>query len=234
MDFSVNFNAVVLKCTRIKSSDIKKTDDFKLEVLATENLNLVKTEFDGKSRTKQLINDKLKNYIDKEPKYLQQVYAKGEDNISKGNRDIDIVYLAIVPEDTQAKNGYKFCEVFCDEKYLIVDNKKFEYTLYQESSFSKEKYHNIICDDPIKKNQLLMIMLALKYIKNNIENFDILFEFLTNTFTLEQAHKVYVMLKMQNYDKSNFRKKFIPNCEKLDIKIDNQGFRPTYLYKEKQ
>ena len=27
MDFSVNFNAVVLKCTRIKSSDIKKTDD---------------------------------------------------------------------------------------------------------------------------------------------------------------------------------------------------------------
>ena len=233
MNFCVNFNAVVLKCNRIKSGDIKKTDDFKLEVLATENLNLVKTEFDGKSRTKQLINDRLKKYVDQEPTYLQQVYAKGEDNTQKGNRDIDIVYLAIVPENTVAKNGYKFCEVFCDDKYLTVAGNRFEYTLYQESSFSKEKYHNIICNDPVKKNQLLMIMLALKYIKNNVENFDILFEFLTDAFTLEQAHKVYEMLKMQKYDKSNFRKKFIPNCEKLDLRIDNQGFRPTYLFKRK-
>ena len=52
-----------------------------------------------------------------------------------------------------------------------------------------------------------MMILAIKYIKNNIESFEILFEFLTENFTLEQAHKVYELLKMQKYNKSNFRKK---------------------------
>ena len=233
MDFSVNFNAVVLKCTKIKSSDIKKTDDYKLEVLTDDNFNLVKTVFDGKSRTKELINNKLKDYVNLEPTYLQQIYAKGEDNLAEKCRDIDIVYLAIVPEEAQAKNGYKFCEIFCDDNYLFVDSQKFGYTLYQESSFSKEKYHNIICDNPTKKNQLLMMMLALKYIKNNVDNWEILFEFLDKYFTLENAHKVYELLKNQKYDKSNFRKKFILQCEKIDQRIDNLGYRPTNLYKQK-
>ena len=230
MDFSLNFYAVTLKCKKIKSTDIKKTDDYCIEVLITDDCNLVKKEFDGKSRTKNLINNELKNYIDKEPTFLQQVYAKGEDNLKNSCRDIDIVYLAIVPENTTSKNGYKFCEIKSDDKFLIVDGQKYEYALYQESSFSKEKYHNIICDNSVKKNQLLMMMLALKYIKNNLENFDVLFEFLGKTFTLEQAHKIYEILKMQTIDKSNFRKKFTPYCKKLDAKINSIGYRPTYLF----
>lgn len=234
MNFSVNFNAVVFKCEKIKSADIKKTDDYKLKVLIDENFNLVKTEFDGQSRTKELINNKLKNYIDLQPTYFQQIYAKGENNLAKSCRDIDIVYLAIVPENTQAKNGYKFCEISYDQNCLIVCNQKFEYTLYQESSFSKEKYHNIECDDLTQKNQLLMMILALKYIKNNVDNWEILFEFLDKNFTLEQAHKIYEMLKGQKCDKSNFRKKFKEQCVAIDEKIKSQGYRPTNIYTKKQ
>ena len=93
-------------------------------------MHLVKTEFDGKSRTKQMINNNLKNFVSEKPIYLQQVYAKGKDNIKTGERYIDIVYLAIVPENTVAKNGYRFCEISCNDNFLFVNGKKFEYTLY--------------------------------------------------------------------------------------------------------
>ena len=55
-----------------------------------------------------------------------------------------------------------------------------------------------------------------------------------SSFTLEDVRILYELIKDTTVDKSNFRKKIIKYCEKVDIK-DNikSGFRPSQKYKFK-
>ena len=53
-----------------------------------------------------------------------------------------------------------------------------------------------------------------------------------SSFTLEDVRIVYEMVKNTVVDKSNFRKKIIKYCEKIDEKDDSKnGFRPSQKYK---
>ena len=50
-----------------------------------------------------------------------------------------------------------------------------------------------------------------------------------NLFTLEDVKMVYEMIKNVQVDKSNFRKRIIKYCEKVEGKIDNKGYN-IYCY----
>ena len=60
---------------------------------------------------------------------------------------------------------------------------------------------------------------------------DIVFKFLGNVFTLEDVRQVYEMIKDTETDKSNFRKKIVKYCTKVDEVEGNNAYRPTQKYK---
>lgn len=62
------------------------------------------------------------------------------------------------------------------------------------------------------------LLISYKRIRNNADNTDILFKFMAKTFTLEDVRMVYEIIKDISVDKSNFRKKIMKYCEKVDEK----------------
>ena len=51
------------------------------------------------------------------------------------------------------------------------------------------------------------------------------------TFTLEDVRIVYELIKDTSVDKSNFRKKIIKYCEKVEEKkTEKKGYRPSQKY----
>ena len=55
-----------------------------------------------------------------------------------------------------------------------------------------------------------------------------------SSFTLEDVRIVYELIKDCSVDKSNFRKKIIKYCEKIDTSTNEKnGYRPSQRYKFK-
>ena len=64
-----------------------------------------------------------------------------------------------------------------------------------------------------------------------IDNTDVCFKLLPESFTLEDVRNTYELIKDIKVDKSNLRNKIGKYCEKTDIIIENKGYRPTQMYK---
>ena len=81
---------------------------------------------------------------------------------------------------------------------------------------------------------LLNLLMSYKRIRSNIDNTDIIFKFMGSVFTLEDVRIVYELIKDKSVDKSNFRKRIIKYCEKIDLEEQTKnGFRPSQKYKFK-
>ena len=104
-------------------------------------------------------------------------------------------------------------------------------TLEEEKNNSIQYIHDIKAEGDIQK-LLLYLLISYKKIRANIDISDIIFKFMGSSFTLEDVRIVYEMVKNTVVDKSNFRKKIIKYCEKIDEKDDSKnGFRPSQKYK---
>jgi len=65
------------------------------------------------------------------------------------------------------------------------------------------------------ERNLINLLISYKRIRSNIDNTDILFKFMGDTFTLEDVRIFYKMIKDTVVDKSNFRKEIIKYCKKV-------------------
>ncbi len=84
------------------------------------------------------------------------------------------------------------------------------------------------------KRTLLSILISYKKIRSTADNTDILFKFMGSTFTLEDVRILYELIKDSSVDKSNFRKKIIKYCEKVEVsEVTKNGYRPSQRYKFK-
>lgn len=87
-----------------------------------------------------------------------------------------------------------------------------------EDNNNIEYIHIIETEDKELRKSLLNLLISYKRIRNNADNTDILFKFMAKTFTLEDVRMVYEIIKDISVDKSNFRKKIMKYCEKVDEK----------------
>ena len=96
-----------------------------------------------------------------------------------------------------------------------------------------EYYHEIEVDDINLEKVLLELVTAFKYLRARVDNTDIIFKFMPEIFTLEDVRIVYEIIKAVEVDKSNFRKRIIKYCEKVEQKTENKGYRPSQMYRFK-
>lgn len=210
-----------------KNDNIRKNDIKKIKVLVTKDRKLLTIKYQGKNM-KDDLKSRLKDILGTEVVHLEQVYTFASED------KVDIVYLG-VGNISNIKN--------LDDNFELVDfsiktNKSVSLgtDLYKYKTIDIEKDNNIEYIHEIEaenniKETLLYLLTSYKRIRANIDISDIMFKFLPDSFTLEDVRKVYELIKDTSVDKSNFRKKIVKYCEKIETEQDTKnGYRPSQRY----
>lgn len=213
-----------------KNDNIRKNDIKKIKVLVTKDRKLLTIKYQGKNM-KDDLKSRLKDILGTEVVHLEQVYTFASED------KVDIVYLG-VGNISNIKN--------LDDNFELVDfsvktNKSVSLgtDLYKYKTIDIEKDNNIEYIHEIEaenniKETLLYLLTSYKRIRANIDISDIMFKFLPDSFTLEDVRKVYELIKDTSVDKSNFRKKIVKYCEKIETEQDTKnGYRPSKRYRFK-
>ena len=227
----INIVNCIFVLDSVKNDNIRKNDIKKIKVLVDENNNLPEIEYESGN-----IKDKSKNFIFKligsDSYHLEQVYTL------EGKSSIDIVYLGITNIENihSLDKKYKLVDFSIkDNKEIILDNEIFKYKTIEKIDGNNIEYtHEIDVKDSIKNKNLLELLISYKRIRSNIDNTDIMFKFMANTFTLEDVRIVYELIKNTTVDKSNFRKKIIKYVEETNNSSEEKnGYRPSKKYRFK-
>lgn len=215
-----------------KNENIRKNDIQKIKILTTKDFKLPSVLFDGKGVKNQVRNN-LSSIIGSNIFHLEQVFAMDYE------KEIDIIYLGVTNIENVKKidNNYQLIDFKVENNNTIT----FGNDIYSYKTIEIENYNNIEYIHEIKTNNdnirriLLDILISYKRIRVNADSSDIIFKFMGSSFTLEDVKILYEMIKDIKVDKSNFRKKIMKYCEKVeDVKTDKKtGFRPSQKYKFK-
>lgn len=227
----VNLVSCLFVLDNEKNSNIRKNDIKKLKILVTKEKELPMIDFSAKG-IKNQIRKNLSSIIESNFFHLEQVFTMDyKDNI-------DVIYLGAtnIENVTKLNENYELVDFYVeDNSNIIFDDKKYSYkTIEVEENNNIEYIHKINTSDDIIKRKLLSILISYKKIRSNVNSTDILFKFMGSTFTLEDVRILYELIKDSNVDKSNFRKKIIKYCEKVEVnEVSKSGYRPSQKYKFK-
>ncbi len=219
-----------------KKNENKKKNDIKsLKIVLNKKDNdLIRIKFDEKTTIKELMRSELKKVIGNANIHLEQVYTFGESRFFDDNK-IDIIYMGLANiEDIKKLNeDYELVDFeVLDNKEIILGESNFCYKTDCRKKYGYVEYFHVIdISDFVMEKLLLELITAFKHLRSRVDNTDVCFKLLPNIFTLEDVRIVYEMIKGITVDKSNFRKKIIKYCEKVDMIVDDKGYRPSQMYK---
>lgn len=214
-----------------KNDNIRKNDIKRIKVLTTKESMLPSITLNS-SNMKNQIKENISEIIGSSIFHLEQVFTMGYEN------SVEVIYLGI----TNIENIEKLDEDYQLTDFEVKDNSmicfgqnQYGYqTMEIDEGNNIEYVHVIEAENEELKKSLWNLLVSYKRIRSNADNTDILFKFMGKTFTLEDVRIVYEMIKDTNVDKSNFRKKIMKYCEKVDEKEEiRNGFRPSQKYKFK-
>ena len=227
----INLVSCIFVLDSEKNDNIRKNDLKKIKVLVNNNNELPIINIKNSNIKKQVRNS-ISSIIGSNIFHLEQVYTMDYKN------DLDIIYLVVTNIDNvcKLKSNYKLIDFKIENNSLIyLDNKKYEYkTVELVNNNNIEYIHDIRIENEKIKRTLMNLLISYKRIRNSIDTTDIIFKFMGSCFTLEDVRIVYELIKDCSVDKSNFRKKIIKYCEKVDFPINEKnGYRPSQRYKFK-
>ncbi len=210
-----------------KNGNIRKNDIKKIKLLVTDEEELPEIPFKAKG-IKNQIKKNISSIIGSDYFHVEQVFSYDH------GAELDVIYLGITNMENiiKLKKGYKLIEFKVENNNTIIfGDKKFKYKTIENIENKNIEYtHEIQAEDNIKLT-LLKLLITYKKIRSSLDNTDMLFKFMGGTFTLEDVRIVYELIKDTSVDKSNFRKKIIKYCEKVEEKkTEKKGYRPSQKY----
>ncbi len=210
-----------------KNGNIRKNDIKKIKILVTDEEKLPDIPFKAKG-IKNQIRKNISSIIGSDYFHVEQVFSYDH------GAELDVIYLGITNMENiiKLKKGYKLIEFKVENNNTIIfGDKKFKYKTIENIENKNIEYtHEIKAEDNIKLT-LLKLLITYKKIRSSLDNTDMLFKFMGGTFTLEDVRIVYELIKDTSVDKSNFRKKIIKYCEKVEEKkTEKKGYRPSQKY----
>lgn len=214
-----------------KNDNIRKNDIKKIKVLVSDSNILPAISFHG-GDMKEQIREKMANIIGSDIFHLEQVFTMGYEN------HVEVIYLGItnIENIKELDSNYQLTDFEVKDNHIIqFGEEKYNYkTMEIEKNNNIEYVHVIETEDSVIERNLSNLLVSYKKIRSNADSTDILFKFMGNSFTLEEVRILYEMIKDTSVDKSNFRKKIIKYCEKVDEKTETKnGFRPSQKYRFK-
>lgn len=214
-----------------KNDNIRKNDIQKIKVLVTKDQKLPSIVFDG-TGMKSRIRKNLFDIIGSNIFHLEQVFTRDYQG------DVDILYLGItnISNIINLKEDYQLIDFKVENNRRIIFGKEiYQYKTVELEEYNNIEYiHKIETEDEAIKRILLYFLISYKKIRGSVDNSDILFKFMGSSFSLENVRILYEMIKDSTVDKSNFRKKIIKYCEKIEVEDKTKsGFRPSQKYRFK-
>lgn len=214
-----------------KNENIRKNDIKKIKVLVDKKQSLPVLPYTGGDMKKEL-RKYLKNIIGSNLFHAEQVFT------IESASGVDIIYLEITNIENIKKlsKEYELVDFNIENNNTITFKDKTYYykTKEIESNNNIEYIHEIKTSDKDIEKNLLYLLISYKKVRSNADNTDVLFKFMGSSFTLEDVRILYELIKDVTVDKSNFRKKIIKYCEKIETKEQiKTGFRPSQKYKFK-
>lgn len=174
------------------------------------------------------------------------------DQFSEPNRDprgriISNAYLSIINEDGLKLMGgqdaleAKWFEVILDKdelgKYILIlkdENEVIKASLKEKiSRFGKMEF-DIIESDGLAFDHAKIIATALTVLRKNVMDFDFIFDFLPEKFTLTAVQKVQETITNVSQLPANFRRKIADYVEETEEYITGAGHRPAKLFRRKK
>lgn len=232
-------NLSIVGCVFVLDNEVnvnkKKNDIKKLKVLVNKDTKeLVKCDFTKELGIKDNIRNKIETIIGSDKFHLEQVYILGEKKFFDDN-SIDVLYMGLtnVCNIKKLDSNYELIDfnIIKNNEMVVGDNSYKYKTERVLKGGSLEYYYKIKVDDVRLEKILLEIMIVYKYLRSRMDSTDICFKLLSEEFTLEDVRIVYELIKDVNVDKSNFRKKIVKYCTKVEDVEDKKGFRPSQKYK---
>lgn len=213
----------------------KKNDIKKIKILVKkDDHSLVRTCMDESKSIKSISRDMVKAIIGTDKFHLEQVYTFGESRFFDDGK-IDVIYMGLINRSLIKKidDNYELVDLeIIGNKKLVFGEDEYSYkTEKKVTAGSLEYTHKIKVDDIKLEKELLEILITYKHLRFRMDSTDICFKLLPDIFTLEDVRIVYELVKDVSVDKSNFRKKIVKYCEKVDMIEDNKGYRPSQKYK---
>lgn len=214
-----------------KNENIRKNDIKKIKVLVDKNQFLPILPYNGGDMKNELRNH-LKDIIGSSIFHTEQVFT------IESEEGVDVIYLGITNIENIKKlsKEYELVDFNVQDNSIITyKDKKYNYKTKEiEANNNIEYIHEIKTDNASIKKNLLYLLISYKKVRSNADNTDVLFKFMGSAFTLEDVRILYELIKDVTVDKSNFRKKIIKYCEKIETEEQPKtGFRPSQKYKFK-
>ena len=211
-----------------KNDNIRKNDIKRIKVLVDKKGNLPSVSNNGKHmRTK--VNELLSKIIGTSLFHTQQVCAMSYDD------SVDIVYVGAtnIENIKDLDSNYQLLEFKVKNNNTIyLDEEVYNYKTVEIVENKNIIYKQIIdIDDETLKRKIKNMLLSYKRIRVDVDTTDVMFKFMPKEFTLEDVRILYEIIKDEEVDKSNFRKKINKYCKKVDkITNDKSGYRPSQKY----
>ena len=211
-----------------KNENIRKNDIKKIKVLVDKNGDLPSIINSGKHmRTK--VNELISSIIGTDLFHTQQVCVMSYDD------SIDIVYVGATNIDNIKKldSNYELLEFKVkNNNTIFLDKEKYNYKTVEIVENKNIIYKQIIDIDNEKlKRKIKNMLLSYKRIRVDVDTTDIIFKFMPKEFTLEDVRILYELIKDEEVDKSNFRKKIAKYCKKVENHSNEKtAYRPSQKY----
>ena len=213
-----------------KNDNIRKNALEKIKVLVKENNALPSTLFQGKDIKKQ-IRSYISQIIGSDMFHLEQVITLDS------NGSLDVIFLAVTNNENvkSLPKDYKLVDFKVENNNTIYfGDKTYKYKTKEIIENNTIDYvHEVTADDDMRQI-LLYLLMGYKRIRVNVDNTDIIFKFMPKSFTLEDVRILYQLITEKDVDKSNFRKKIVKYCEKIEDKeTEKIAYRPSQKYRFK-
>jgi hypothetical protein len=148
---------------------------------------------------------------------------------------VDIVYVGAtnIENIKDLDSNYQLLEFKVKNNNTIyLDEEVYNYKTVEIVENKNIIYKQIIdIDDEKLKRKIKNMLLSYKRIRVDVDTTDVMFKFMPKEFTLEDVRILYEIIKDEEVDKSNFRKKINKYCKKVDkITNDKSGYRPSQKY----
>lgn len=201
----------------------------------------VKVDEDIEDSAKRILEDET-NIHDI---YLEQLYTFGNPNRDPRMRVISTSYMALIDKnklnDKIVKNASWFnVMVLEDKNYIDVTldngNETIKFKIKKElKEKTTDKYKYIIeKNDKLAFDHPLVIVSGISRLKNKIEYTDIVFNMMSEYFTLGELQQVYEVILGKKLLDPAFRRIIANKVEKTDKMKTGGGHRPSVLYKYKK
>lgn len=218
-----------------KNENKKKNDIQTLKIVVDKKTKgLIRNSFDSSLGIKDTIRTKIEKTIGSQEFHLEQVYTVGESKFYNDNK-VDIIYMALTNRENikTLDDHYELLDFeILNNNLIIIGDQEINYKTEKKLiAGSLEYYHKIKVDNLTLEKEVLELLIAFKQLRFKMDNTDVCFKLLPKVFTLEDVRNVYELIKDIKVDKSNFRKRIIKYCEKVDMTVTDKGYRPSQLYK---